>query len=120
VLFQVLDDYLNLNLYADKKGFCDDLSEGKFSFPVISAIHADPDNPLLPSILRQKSQDQSLKACALKYMEDVGAFEHTRGFISKLKARCLGLLKEVEEKLGPSSRQGCDMICSIIEAICII
>jgi Polyprenyl synthetase len=30
--------------YTSKKGFADDLTEGKFSFPVIHAIQADPGN----------------------------------------------------------------------------
>jgi geranylgeranyl diphosphate synthase type 3 len=30
--------------YTSKKGFADDLTEGKFSFPVIHAIHADISN----------------------------------------------------------------------------
>lgn len=40
LLFQVLDDYLNLQstAYTERKGLCEDLTEGKFSFPVIHAI----------------------------------------------------------------------------------
>ncbi|XP_021958971.1 geranylgeranyl pyrophosphate synthase [Folsomia candida] len=39
--FQIRDDYLNImsKQYEEKKGFCDDLVEGKFSLPVIFALH---------------------------------------------------------------------------------
>lgn len=38
--FQIRDDYCNLHLkeYSENKSFCEDLTEGKFSFPVIHAI----------------------------------------------------------------------------------
>lgn len=37
--------------YTSKKGFADDLTEGKFSFPVIHAIHADTSNKEILSAL---------------------------------------------------------------------
>lgn len=40
--YQIRDDYMNLRSgdYTHNKGYCDDLSEGKFSFPLIHAITA--------------------------------------------------------------------------------
>lgn len=42
LLFQILDDYMNLqsSKYAENKGFAEDLTEGKFSFPIIHSIRA--------------------------------------------------------------------------------
>ncbi|OQD69888.1 hypothetical protein PENPOL_c002G00325 [Penicillium polonicum] len=37
--FQIRDDYQNLQS-EDDKGFCDDLDEGKLSFPVISSMQS--------------------------------------------------------------------------------
>ena len=46
--FQIRDDLANLcsKEYADSKSYCDDLTEGKFSYPVIRAIKYS-DNALL-------------------------------------------------------------------------
>lgn len=40
LLFQIRDDYMNLHSgdYAENKGYCEDLTEGKFSFPIIHSI----------------------------------------------------------------------------------
>ena len=35
--------------YAENKSFCEDLTEGKFSFPIIHAIRSDPGDPTLLS-----------------------------------------------------------------------
>lgn len=42
ILFQIRDDYMNLasTEYGDNKGYCEDLTEGKFSFPVVHAVRA--------------------------------------------------------------------------------
>lgn len=40
--FQIRDDYCNLTSkeYSDQKTYCEDLTEGKFSFPIIHAIQS--------------------------------------------------------------------------------
>ncbi|KAI9723803.1 MAG: geranylgeranyl pyrophosphate synthetase [Chrysothrix sp. TS-e1954] len=42
LLFQILDDYRNLSsgIYTTNKGLAEDLTEGKFSFPIIHAIRS--------------------------------------------------------------------------------
>lgn len=37
--------------YCDSKSYCEDFTEGKFSFPVIHAIKSQPDDQQLISIL---------------------------------------------------------------------
>ncbi|CAG2164907.1 unnamed protein product, partial [Oppiella nova] len=77
--FQINDDYENLksNKYAMNKGFCEDLTEGKFSFPIIHAIESDPNDSTLLQILKQRTSDNEVKELALKKMESLGSFEYT-------------------------------------------
>jgi len=37
--------------FSQRKGYCDDITEGKFSFPVIHAIKSRPDDNQVSSIL---------------------------------------------------------------------
>lgn len=52
ILFQIRDDYQNLQSiqYTKEKGFCDDITEGKFSFPIIHSIVTGSDGIQLISI----------------------------------------------------------------------
>ncbi|CAM0139707.1 unnamed protein product [Umbelopsis sp. WA50703] len=86
--FQIRDDYMNLQSkdYTDNKGFCEDLSEGKFSFPVIHSIRSDPKNRQLMDILKQKPQSVELKKYALKLMEATDTFAYTRHFLHNMHA----------------------------------
>ncbi|KAF9396427.1 geranylgeranyl pyrophosphate synthetase [Podila verticillata] len=89
--FQIRDDYLNLksSQYSANKGFCEDLTEGKFSFPIIHSIRADPNSRKLLNILKQKPTEIELKRHAVKIMEGTNTFEYCRQqmFIYEAKAR---------------------------------
>ena len=55
---------------AAAKGFCEDLTEGKFSLPVIHAIQKSSTyNNELVNILKMKTTDPGLKKHALWYMK---------------------------------------------------
>ena len=56
LMYQVLDDYLNLQSsdYHSNKSFCEDLTEGKYSFPVVHSIMASQGNAALQHILKQR------------------------------------------------------------------
>ncbi|ORE07226.1 terpenoid synthase [Rhizopus microsporus var. microsporus] len=85
--FQVRDDYMNLQSkqYADNKGFCEDLTEGKFSFPIIHSIRTDPSNRQLLNILKQRSNSVELKQFALQLLEKTNTFAYCRRFLSVLE-----------------------------------
>ncbi|KAG1108819.1 hypothetical protein G6F42_015851 [Rhizopus arrhizus] len=85
--FQVRDDYMNLQSkqYADNKGFCEDLTEGKFSFPIIHSIRADPTNRQLTNILKQRSNSVELKQFALQLLEKTNTFAYCRRFLTVLE-----------------------------------
>ncbi|KAJ1595897.1 hypothetical protein NDA14_006269 [Ustilago hordei] len=103
LLFQILDDFMNLqsSKYAENKGFAEDLTEGKFSFPIIHSIRASVrqgatgggddkgqglkvPNPTLTSggrggganrqilnVLKQRPTDLATKQYAVSYMRNV-------------------------------------------------
>ncbi|TKX18152.1 geranylgeranyl pyrophosphate synthase [Elsinoe australis] len=99
LIFQILDDYKNLSddTYTANKGLCEDLTEGKFSFPVIHSIRTEPENLVLINILKQKTRDDEVKRYAMAYMEKTGSFSYTRKILRGLTKRALALLDEMEE-----------------------
>ncbi|KAF8327507.1 isoprenoid synthase domain-containing protein [Amanita rubescens] len=77
VLFQIRDDYMNLQSkeYSNNKGFAEDLTEGKFSFPVVHSIHADTSNRQVLNVLQKRPSTPTLKIHAIEYLQT-----HTRSF----------------------------------------
>jgi len=102
LVFQICDDYLNLSstVYTKNKGLCEDLTEGKFSFPVIHSIRSNPGNLQLISILKQRTQDEEVKRYAIKYMESTGSFEYSRRVIGELKGKAMKLIDDLDNGLG--------------------
>ncbi|KAH6652868.1 geranylgeranyl diphosphate synthase [Truncatella angustata] len=103
LIFQIRDDYMNLSSaeYSDNKGFAEDLTEGKFSFPVIHSIRSDPANLQLLNILKQRTEDEGVKRYAVKYMEGTGSFKYTLEVIAILIERARNvadLINEGKEK----------------------
>ncbi|CAH1646961.1 unnamed protein product [Spodoptera littoralis] len=107
--FQIRDDYCNLRLqeYTENKSYCEDLTEGKFSFPIIHAIrNPEGDNQVLrilyniqnlsfsnknqitfdvhyppigpEDILRQRTRDLEVKRYCITILERLGSFAYTR------------------------------------------
>ncbi|CAH2071794.1 unnamed protein product, partial [Iphiclides podalirius] len=86
--FQIRDDYCNLCLqeYSENKSYCEDLTEGKFSFPIVHAIRSqDSDNQVL-HILRQRTRDVEVKRYCVALLERLGSFQHTRNALYALDA----------------------------------
>jgi geranylgeranyl pyrophosphate synthase len=56
--FQIRDDLINLSSpeYMSSKSYCEDLTEGKFSFPILHAITSHPHDQQLLSILKQRTE----------------------------------------------------------------
>ncbi|KXT11534.1 hypothetical protein AC579_6572 [Pseudocercospora musae] len=114
LLFQILDDYKNLSdtIYTQNKGLCEDLTEGKFSFPIIHAIRSDPSNLVLINILKQKTQDDEVKKYAVAYMERCGSFSYSRRVLRGLTKKALSLVDEVDGGQGKG-----DSVKSILERL---
>lgn len=120
LLFQILDDHLNLSPtsgYSSLKGFCEDLTEGKFSFPVIHAIRADPSNLVLINILKQKTTDEEVKRYAVRYLEEKGSFEYSKNVIVELRQKSEELVGEVERELGEEGYEGAQALRAVLERL---
>ncbi|KAF4126280.1 geranylgeranyl diphosphate synthase, type III [Geosmithia morbida] len=102
LIFQIRDDYMNLSSseYSSNKGLCEDLTEGKFSFPVIHSIRADPANRELINILKQKTSDVQVKRYAVCRMEATGSFQYTRSVLAVLIERARRTAVEIDRGRG--------------------
>ncbi|CAI7654790.1 unnamed protein product [Penicillium glandicola] len=100
IIFQICDDYLNLKStsYLEKKGLCEDLTEGKFSFPIIHSIRSNSANRQLINVLKQKPRDEDIKRYAVAYMETTNTFEYTRNFVASLKAEAFEMIEDLEKQ----------------------
>lgn len=97
--FQIRDDYINLAdaEYMKSKSFCEDLTEGKFSFPIIHCIRSDPNDTRLLSILKKKTEDIDVKRYAQQLMLEKGSLEYTRTECFSLKGE---IIEQIEELGG--------------------
>ncbi|PYH69425.1 terpenoid synthase [Aspergillus vadensis CBS 113365] len=104
VIFQIRDDYQNLQsgLYTKNKGFCEDLTEGKFSFLIIHSINSNPNNHHLLNILRQRSEDDSVKKYAVEYINSTGSFDYCRERLASLLEEADHMVKKLENEAGQS------------------
>ncbi|OQD97267.1 hypothetical protein PENVUL_c084G00576 [Penicillium vulpinum] len=114
IIFQIRDDYQNLqnDKYIANKGFGEDLTEGKFSFPIIHSIRSTSENFQLINILKQKSEDTTVKLYAIKLLESTGSFEYCRQRITQLTAQARALLMEMAD---PSQTAGIQGILDFLE-----
>ncbi|KAF9025649.1 terpenoid synthase [Hymenopellis radicata] len=97
VYFQIRDDLMNLrsNDYSNKKGFAEDITEGKFSFPIIHSLNLafesveipDSDTMVL-NILKQRPTTPTLKHQVISYLKDTTmSFEYTEKVLRDLETR---------------------------------
>jgi len=102
LLFQIRDDYMNLSSteYTENKGLCEDLTEGKFSYPIIHSIRSNPSNRQLINILKQKTMDDEVKKYAVKYMESTGSFEYCRNILRDLNEKAMAMIESIDEGMG--------------------
>ncbi|TFY76853.1 hypothetical protein EWM64_g7159 [Hericium alpestre] len=93
VFFQIRDDLMNLddNEYEKNKGFAEDLTEGKFSFPVIHGITAQKDNSVLINVLQKRPTTPPLKLHAIHHLRNnTGSFKYTETILNSLETRLRG------------------------------
>ena len=94
--FQIRDDLINLcdEEYFKSKSFCEDLTEGKFSFPIIHCIRTSKENDTkMISILKQKTDDVDVKRYAQGLMRSAGSLRYTRD-------KCIALKDEIVAQIN--------------------
>ena len=121
IYFQVRDDLINLanTSYHKNKSFCEDLTEGKFSFPLIHGEctrlvalvllrrtnrsdfavgiqNSPPGDTRLLAILKQRTQDDDVKLCAVNYLrETTKSFEFTKSYLKSTRAKIVEELDKI-------------------------
>ena len=95
--FQIRDDYANLvsEEYEKNKSFAEDLSEGKFSFPIIHGFREEKDAQI-QAILRQRTTDFQVKKYCTSLLRKVGSFEHTEDTLNKLEVSIIEKVKGLD------------------------
>lgn len=71
------------------KSFCEDITEGKFSFPIIHSINSQPTDTRLLNILRQHTNDKRIKRYAVEYLLSTNSLTYTRNKLRELKVAIL-------------------------------
>lgn len=121
LFFQIRDDLANLcsKEYADSKSFCEDLTEGKFSYPIIHSIrYNDAGNKenteKLMIILKQRTNDIKLKQEAIDILRQNGSFEFTIKILQQIKSDIFSELKTFNNG-NPYLEKMLMELCKIIE-----
>ncbi|KAL1723011.1 isoprenoid synthase domain-containing protein, partial [Schizophyllum commune] len=99
VFFQIRDDLMNLQSveYSSNKGFAEDLTEGKFSFPVVHGIHADMSNRQILNVLQKRPATPTLKIHTISYLKDrTKSFEYTLDVLDSLEKQ----MRQEIDRLG--------------------
>ncbi|KAH6910214.1 farnesyltranstransferase [Coprinopsis sp. MPI-PUGE-AT-0042] len=103
VYFQIRDDLMNLQSpeYTSNKGFAEDLTEGKFSFPVVHGIHADRSNRQVLNVLQKRPSTPTLKRHTINYLKtQTKSFDYTLGVLRTLEKQ----LRAEIAKLGGNEK----------------
>ena len=82
-----------------QKGYCEDLTEGKFSFPVSHAMWInDPRKDEILRILKTKATDDDVKGYVVQCLTESGSLEYTRQTVEGLYKRALSLLDGIPQR----------------------
>ncbi|XP_001651688.2 geranylgeranyl pyrophosphate synthase [Aedes aegypti] len=86
LFFQIRDDYCSLKSkdYTTNKTFCEDLSEGKMSFPVVHSIMVMKDREVL-HMLRKRSTNVEEKKYCVELLNKNGSLRYTADMLKILE-----------------------------------
>ena len=121
LFFQIRDDLANLcsKEYADSKSFCEDLTEGKFSYPIIHSMRYKAEfdkesTDKLMAILKLRTNDIKLKQEAIHILKTNGSFEFTIKILQQIKSDIFNELKTFNNG-NPYLEKMLMELCKIIE-----
>ncbi|XP_039311881.1 geranylgeranyl pyrophosphate synthase [Solenopsis invicta] len=101
LFYQIFDDYCNLCQETDNDhNYCSDISEGKFSFPVIHALTKNPDDKQILNILKQRTTDVRMKRYCFNLLESSGSIKYTKDALEELNKK----IRLEIERLGGNPR----------------
>ena len=90
--------------YTNKKGFCEDLDEGKMSLPLIYCLTAPGcKRSEIISILKHKSPGGlsiEMKQFVLQQMKNTKALETVKALLQKMQSELLEEFRRLEEQFG--------------------
>ncbi|KAL4860634.1 hypothetical protein BDV12DRAFT_191585 [Aspergillus spectabilis] len=104
--FQIRDDYQNLasQEYISQRGFCQDLDEGKPSFPFIRACHELQDSTVLTEWFKMQRNGAGASIEAKRYIlsqiQSSGSLEYTKELLSHLLHDLEEMVREMESVTG--------------------
>ncbi|KAF6809680.1 geranylgeranyl pyrophosphate synthase [Colletotrichum sojae] len=117
--FQIRDDFMNLNSneYSDQKGYCEDLDEGKISYPLILILRQNPEHrDLITGIFRQHAADASkgsvmtpvqlpieTKRYIMRLLKSSGILSQTLKKLKELEAAVEYAIGDLERALGETN-----------------
>ncbi|KAI9844618.1 MAG: hypothetical protein M1837_005470 [Sclerophora amabilis] len=113
--FQIRDDYMNLrsNEYSDQKGFCEDLDEGKFSYPIVYCLEHHPEfRDHIIGIFRQRSSvlnqssaplSRESKMHILGCLKTAGTFKAVLKGLNEMEADLEAEIGKLETTIGETN-----------------
>lgn len=117
--FQIRDDFMNLHSsdYADQKGQCEDLDEGKISYPILCMLRHRPEyKDQVMGIFRHQSaaraasstggsvtMSKDTKDYMCKLLKESGAMQETLDTLNSLEDELDARIAEAEKVLGDTN-----------------
>jgi geranylgeranyl pyrophosphate synthase len=105
--YQIRDDYQNLQdpEYTEQKGFCEDLDEGKLSYPVVLCCNSNPTSRTIILGIFKRTKNglplaRSVKMQILDLLGKSGALVETWKIIQQLEKEVRDSLSTLEQTLG--------------------
>ena len=84
---------------SEQKGYCEDLTEGKFSFPISHAMWTNDANKAeILRILKTKTTDDMVKAHVVQCLTDSGSLDYTKKVLEELHGRARSLLDAIPQR----------------------